>query len=35
MIRWGVSHKKWTPDKWCDACRKSYADTDLVKEASK
>ena len=31
LIRWSVSHKKWTPDKWCDPCRVKHADLEVVK----
>jgi hypothetical protein len=31
LIRWGVSHLKWTPDKWCDPCRDHHKGTKVVR----
>ena len=31
LIRWGVSRKKHTVDRWCDPCREHHASTGIVK----
>lgn len=32
LIKWGVSSKKFTLNKWCDGCIKSYSHTYIVQE---
>lgn len=30
LIKWGVSHKKYNPGKWCQECLEKYENTFLV-----
>ena len=32
LIKWGVSSKKFKPEKWCDGCIEHYSHTHLVQE---